>query len=131
MKKRNIIICCVLLAFVLIAGMVINSAIKTTNVKPFNLYHEPYYLRAMQDFPSDKYLGEVLTAKDAQEKALKEWLDLFGDKIYKEKPYQVFFDEQNGVWLVKGSLPRGYIGGVAYIIMRKSDGKILAIWHDQ
>lgn len=59
------------------------------------------------------------------------WLNLFGEKIKDEKPYKVFYDEQNDIWLVKSSLPRGWIGGVVYILMQKSDGKILAIWHDQ
>ena len=131
MKKRIMIICGLLLIVVLVGGIIIYNYFETARVKPFNLKDQTYYLQAIQDFPSDKYLGEISNAEQAKEKAINEWLDLFGDKINNEKPYQVFFDEENDVWLVKGSLPKWRKGGVAYILIRKSDGKILAIWHDQ
>lgn len=131
MKKRIIIICGILLIVVLTGGIIIYNDFEKAKVKSFSLNDHPYYLQAIQDFPSNKYLGEILNAEQAKEKAINEWLDLFGDKINNEKPYQVFFDKENEVWLVKGSLPKGSKGGVAYILMKKSDGKILAIWHDQ
>ena len=131
MNKKNIIIFGILLIGVLTVGLIFYNEFVNSRVKTFRLNDEPYYLQAIQDFSSDKYLGEILNAEQAKEKAIKEWLDLFGDKIYNEKPYQVFFDEENNIWLVKGTLPKGNKGGVAYILMRKDDGKILAIWHDQ
>ena len=137
MKKKTIIVCGMLLVVVLIGSIIFynyfekESALERVNVQPFSLNDHPYYLQAIQDFPSDKYLGEILTAEQAKEKAINEWLDLFGNKIYKEKPYQVFFDEENEVWLVKGTLEKGKVGGVAYILIQKYDGKILAIWHTQ
>ena len=131
MKKGIIIICGILLIVLLIGGIIINNYFEKAKVQSFSLDDQTYYLQAIQDFPSDKYLGEILNAEQAKEKAISEWLNLFGDKINNEKPYQVFFDEENDVWLVKGSLPKGRKGGVAYILMKKSDGKILAIWHDQ
>ena len=36
---------------------------------------------------------------------------------------------KDGVWIVRGSLPRGWIGGVAEIHIAKQDGRILAIYH--
>ena len=131
MKKRIMIICGILLIVVLTGGFIIYNYFEKSKVKSFSLNDQTYYLQAIQDFPSDKYLGEILNAEQAKEKAIKEWLDLFGNKINNEKPYQVFFDEENDVWLVKGTLPKGRKGGVAYILIKKSDGKILAIWHDQ
>lgn len=129
-KKRVAFVLGLILFVTLIGGIIIYN-ISKEKIKSFNLNDEPYYLQAIQDFSSDKYLGEILTAEEAKEKAVNEWLNLFGDKVNNEKPYQVFFDEQNNVWLVKGSLPKGKKGGVAYILIQKSDGKILAIWHDQ
>ena len=131
MKKKIFIVCSVLLLGAMLGGIIIFKGIQSNKAESFNLNDEPYYLGAMRDFPSDKILGEIPTAKDAKEKAVSEWLNLFGVKIKDEKPYKVFYDKQNDIWLVKGSLKRGWVGGVAFIIMQKSDGKILAIWHDQ
>jgi hypothetical protein len=131
MIKKVIIICFILLAVLLGGVVIIFNGFEREKVKLFNLNDEPYYLQAIQDFPSNKFLGEILTAEEAKQKAVEEWVSLFGDKIKDEKPYQVFFDEKNDIWLVKGFLPKGWKGGVAYILIQKSDGKILAIWHDQ
>ena len=131
MNARIKVIFCVLTVAVLIAGIIIYNTFMQTNVKSFSLNNEPYYLYAMKEFPSDKYLGEIATAEEAKNHAVEEWRNLFGDKIYRKKPYKVFFDEETNVWLVKGSLPKGYKGGVPYILIQKADGKVLAIWHDQ
>ena len=85
----------------------------------------------IEKFSSNEVLGEVLTGKAAIQKAEKLWIDLYGKDIVKEKPYKVYFDEENQAWLVNGSLPYGYDGGVAYVIIRKTDGKVLAVWHEK
>jgi len=41
----------------------------------------------------------------------------------------VLFDEESETWLVHGTLPKNTIGGVPYILIQKSDGKVLAVWH--
>lgn len=134
MRNNKIILCSILLIVVMFGGIIIFNIFKilnNTKIESFNLNDEPYYLQAIQDFPSDKLLGEITTAKNAKEKASSEWIKLFGEKVKNEKPYKVLYDEQNEIWLVKGSLPKGWKGGVSYILIQKSDGKILAIWHDQ
>lgn len=87
------------------------------------------------DYPSDSVLGPVNDAESAKEKAQSVWLVLFGESIEDEKPYKVFFDESNGMWLVTGSMPKRLFGSikgsVANIIVRKSDGKVMAVWHDK
>ena len=103
---------------------------QNNKVGKFSL-EEDMYKRAIIDFPSDRVLGEIPTAKIARESAVSIWLESFGSKINNEKPYKVFFDDDENVWLVTGTLPRGWIGGVAYILIQKSDGKVLAVWHDQ
>jgi hypothetical protein len=32
-------------------------------------------------------------------------------------------------WTVRGTLPKGYVGGTAWIVIAKSDGKILDVGH--
>ena len=49
------------------------------------------------------------------------------DKIEKEKPYTAI--EHEGFWYVNGSLPEGYLGGVAHIKIRKKDGAVMGYIH--
>lgn len=36
---------------------------------------------------------------------------------------------KDGIWIVRGQLPEGTLGGVGEIHMRKSDGKVLHLTH--
>ena len=56
------------------------------------------------------------------------WLPIYGEKIYDQKPYlATLLDDE--IWVVKGTLPEGKRGGVAYIEIQKSDCKILKVTH--
>ena len=55
------------------------------------------------------------------------WLPIYGERIYKKKPYTVKLE--NGVWIIEGTLPRNSKGGVPYIEIQKTDGKILKVMH--
>jgi hypothetical protein len=75
-----------------------------------------------KDIVSDS-LSAVLIAKAA-------WYPLYGkEKIEKEKPFRV--TEYKKYWTVAGSLPDGYFGGTAHIVIRKSDGKVMLVWHEK
>jgi hypothetical protein len=68
-------------------------------------------------------LSAMLIAKAA-------WYPLYGkEKIEKEKPFQV--TEYKKYWKVEGSLPDGHLGGTAHIVIRKSDGKVMIVWHEK
>ena len=81
-----------------------------------------------------RYLGKITSEEDVKAKAEVAWLQT------DEKPYVAKYYKEYGVWLVNGTLPssgvdssgRKYvvIGGVSYIIIRASDGKVLAVWGD-
>ena len=58
-------------------------------------------------------------------------IEKYGTQIKKQKPYKVFYDETNDVWMVTGTLPSNKKGGVANIIIDNSTGKVLAIWHSK
>ena len=90
------------------------------------------YKREITIFSSDKILGSVPDAKTARKLAVQIWTEIYGSEtINGEKPFLVYFDDVNQVWLVTGSLPWGYKGGVAYILIQKEDGKVLADWHEE
>ena len=62
--------------------------------------------------------------------ALAVWEPIYGHKtIAREMPYHAVLSD--GVWTVEGSLPGGFLGGVAVAEIRKSDGCILRISHGQ
>ncbi|WP_051508982.1 NTF2 fold immunity protein [Xylanibacter oryzae] len=48
--------------------------------------------------------------------------------INKEKPFNVEL-VNNRVWYIYGSLPKNSFGGAAQILIQKSDGKVLGIFH--
>ena len=86
---------------------------------------------------SELVLGETQTKRDARDKAVAVWIELYGDIIRMEWPYSVYLDEENDAWLVKGTLATPFprilsywfaTGTEPYIIIQRSDGKVLAVW---
>lgn len=60
--------------------------------------------------------------------AVAVWNPIYGKKhIDGEKPFHATL--KNGVWSVSGSLPDGWVGGVAEAEISKEDGRILKIIH--
>lgn len=127
MHKKSILITGIIL--ILLIGGVISllfynkSKIRRFDVSMYNSY--------IKQFPSDEILGPIDSAKYAKEKAEAVWLELYGDEVKDKKPYTIFFDDSNEVWLVEGRLSKNMLGGVPHILIQKSDGKILAVWHDK
>ena len=76
-------------------------------------------------------MGSIFDSKELLKKVESIWIKKFGERVKAEKPYQVFYDEQNGVWLVQGTLPADMMGGVANIIVENNTGKVLALWHEK
>ena len=92
------------------------------------------YERYLVEFPSDKSVGTIKSPRDAKQKALSVWFEIFGKESILEWPYKISYDPDNKAWLVTGSLPLlynilGAFGGAANIIFQE-DGKVLAVWHD-
>jgi|SRR5580698_5517743 hypothetical protein len=72
--------------------------------------------------------GYVSDAETAIKIAVAVWSPIYGEKqIASEKPYNAVLT--NGVWIVQGSLSKGFVGGVAVAEIAKDDGKILRISH--
>ena len=129
MDKIKRIVLFVLIIVILIGGvcMVIIQN-KTPKVKAFNLNEYQYYI---DNFPSEENVGNIIDAKDVIKKSEKIWIKLYGESIKKEKPYQVFYDEKNAIWLVQGTLRFNTKGGTANILIQNETGTVLAVWHDK
>ncbi len=90
-----------------------------------------YYIKYCKGAENLKaYLGSVDSASEAKKKAEKEWFKLYGVwTTIGERPYMASYDSENEVWFVRGTLPEGMVGGTASILIRREDGKVLALWH--
>lgn len=73
--------------------------------------------------------GYVPDAKTAIKIAVAVWEPIYGEKkIAYEKPYRTEL-LTNTVWKVEGSLPEGWVGGVATAFIAKDDARILDVYH--
>ena len=129
MNKKYFFGIAIVLIIALVGGGVYMIFLKKTEtVDSFKLTD---YSDFIERFPSEKILGSIDSAQTVKEKAETIWLDIYGNSVKDKKPYNVFFDEQNQVWLVQGTLQKNCDGGVPHILIQKSDGKVLAVWHSK
>nr|WP_229426294.1 NTF2 fold immunity protein [Pseudoduganella violacea] len=60
--------------------------------------------------------------------AVAVWNPIYGEKqIASEKPYNAIL--KGGLWTVTGSVPGGWVGGVATAVISKQDGRIIKVYH--
>jgi hypothetical protein len=72
--------------------------------------------------------GIVPDAQTAIAIAIAVWNPIYGEKeIASEKPYQAVLN--NGQWTITGSVPKGWVGGVATAVISKRDGRVIKIYH--
>lgn len=76
-------------------------------------------------------LGFVPDKETAAKIAVAVWTPIYGEKeIKSEKPYNIWLMDDS-IWVVYGSLQKNALGGTAYVEIRKSDGAILRMTHEQ
>ncbi|GAB6007588.1 YbbC/YhhH family protein [Dysgonomonas reticulitermitis] len=49
------------------------------------------------------------------------------ENIIRQRPYETY--RINNYWVISGTLPKGYLGGVFLIILDARDGKVIRITH--
>ena len=75
--------------------------------------------------PAKGYVPDDKTAIKIAEAMLS---PIYGEKqIEGERPFHAILNEN--IWTISGSLPEGYVGGVAVIRVDKRTGKILSYIH--
>lgn len=76
--------------------------------------------------PAKGYVPDEATAIRVAEAIC---VGMFGPSVLeKERPFTAKLEGQE-VWIVTGSLPKGFDGGVAMVWISKTDGKILGVSH--
>ena len=120
----------IVLGIVILSGVLLISC-DTSNSYVIYDFNIKDYQDEIVVFPSDENIGEINDINTLMKKIEKIWIKVYGDEIKKEKPYKVFYDEKNDVWLIHGTLPDYVDGGVAYAIVDNKTGKVLAVWHDK
>lgn len=127
--KKKMVFLIVIISLILIGVTIMIILLNNGHeIKEFTISDYQYYI---DNYGTEKYLGSVVDYRDAEKKAESFWLELYGKDIKNKRPYVTSFDSNNEIWLVSGSLPKNRLGGVPHILLRKSDGKVLAVWHEK
>ena len=74
--------------------------------------------------------GYVPDAETAIKIAVAVWEPIYGrQQIRRNKPFRATL--RGGVWMVRGSLPSGAVGGVAEADISMRDGRVLRVIHSR
>ncbi|MBQ4283012.1 MAG: hypothetical protein IJB96_03690 [Lachnospira sp.] len=124
-RKKHMIILGVIVIIIIIGSVIYYNR----RVGEFSMEYYDYYL---ENFQSDITVEPIDKASDAKKAAQKIWIEKYGKDVLKDRPYVVYYDKENEVWLVEGTLLIAElgmgIGGVPGILIDK-DGNVLAVWH--
>lgn len=75
--------------------------------------------------PKEGIIPDAETAKQVAEVIFNRFYS--PADVQEEKPLNVH--PQDGVWIVRGTMPEGRLGGVAEIWINKSDGRVIHLFH--
>lgn len=121
------------------------------SVQEFDISQDEYYMeRIANPEDLDIYLGAIESPKDLMENGEALWIQMYGEESIKpDRPYYIYYDKKADIWLMYGE--PGYeiqpikrwidsieeklhhpiiLGGIEYIIVQGSDGKVLAVWRE-
>lgn len=131
-SKHSIVIISIMLAVVVgivcLAFVINNQTVRSFELSEYDAMVEHYN----NNFPEEEKAepkGSIGSAKEAKKAAKAVWKEIYGFSASLKIPYHVFFDEENQVWYICGTW--FFAEGGPHILIRKSDGEILAVWHDK
>ena len=130
--KKILILIVIGLTVIIVGGamVLLFNSNKQTIVGEFDVAK---YQWEIENFPSEKNVGQVNNVNTAIEKAKELWIEKYStvngqpyDPI-KGREIEVFFDNNNDCWLIKTTLPPNTKGSVPCAIIRKN-GMVIAVW---
>lgn len=96
-----------------------------------NLFILPLLIILSCNHKSSDSINKQYICGDEQkvlEIAEKEWLRIYGKEIYDSKPFVAQL-KNDSIWVVKGTLPKGYDGGVPYAEINAKTCKTIKVIH--
>lgn len=129
MNKRRVWI----IILFLVAGSAVFIYFKISNEIIVGEFCIETYRWEIENFPSDKNVGQVKNKEVAIQKAKQLWIDefsTFNNQSYNPvngKEIEISYDAQNECWFINGTLPSNTKGSVPCAIIDK-DGNVLAVW---
>ena len=123
-KHKNLVIFIIVAVF--LSGAVLLLPVRDFKVESFSIDEYEYYTSG---FSSGRVLGPIDDANTAVSKAKEVWREVYGNTVTIGKSCSVLFDEENQIWLVHCRVPILNWKCGPYILMQKSDGRVLALWN--
>lgn len=135
MRKNKIIIMVLGVSFIVGVIVVMFFIDKLSNLKSSDVgvFRLSEYQWEIENFPSDKNVGQVHNSKVAIERAKELWLEeysIINGQHYNPingRKIEVSFDFTNECWHINGTLPSNVDGAVPHALIQKN-GKVLALW---
>jgi len=128
-NKILIIVILVILIITIVAIVFYNINEKITLIPWKTKFNLKNYDKYVNNYYDGRNIGEVDTEETAIYKAKELWLEKYGENDTRLGT-KVEFDKKNKCWYIRGTLPSDTIGGVPHALI-KTDGTVLAVWHDQ
>lgn len=110
----------------MVAIVLVHIFPKDPEIGTFCIRDYQYYV---ENFSSDEKVDNASDIRKLMEEVEMLWKKTYGESVIYKKPYRVFYDSQNDIWLIQGSLKSNQMGGVSNILVQRRTGNILAIWH--
>ena len=129
MKKKYIVLSCILVILIAsVSVMVFQNHKSFQNVEPFDISDYADYIGLGS---AGESVGKIRDVKDAAKKAEKILVKKYGVFVMLQKPYEIYFDSEAGMWLIQGAFRPNQVGGVVNIIIENDTGRVIAIWIDK
>lgn len=128
--KKTIICAYVISIIMLILSLIYFNLDSDNTLKSFSVND---YIKYIQEYNNEENItNEIKNEIDAQKTAEDLFVKAYGQKVLKEKPFNVFYDNESDTWLIKGTFHGSSteFGGVANLIVN-SNGEIKALWHEK
>ena len=90
-------------------------------------------LREFTQHNYPKSFGKITNETQAYKIAIEVASEIYTshDCRKNESPFEVFYNDTAEAWIVVGTLPKDYHGGVLYVAISGDNGEILMVTHDK
>jgi len=126
-----IIVLCIAVACVLVVE---NMPTKPAEIQYIGSFDPADYKWGMKYGTSNKTVEPVTEAEAAGRAGEKLWAEELGDDENPGKRIEVYYNEQQGCWLIAGTKPnraaqRGWTGVLPYAMIQEN-GTVIAVWRE-